>query len=78
MKFKGYFIRTNDSMGCVVSDAEDTLKAISRTVFDAIYQSPWKEEDITVLQIRDLETDELLFARCVETAKENFKEYLGI
>lgn len=78
MKFKGYFVRANNLLGCIVSDADDTLHAIKRTVFDAIYQSPWKEEDIEVLQIKDFDSGVVLYANCKESALFDFKELLGI
>lgn len=77
MKFKGYFARTNNSLGCVVSEADDTSEAIRRTIFDAIYQSPWKEEDVTVLRITDFETDTILYSFDDEMLSVDFKSMLG-
>ena len=77
MKFKGYFIRTNFGIGCIVSEAENTPEAIKRTVFDAIYQSPWTEADITVLRVHELESDSVLYCCDVDTLSVDFKKILG-
>lgn len=51
MKFQGIFIRTNGSIGSIISEADSLDSAIERTIFDAIYCSPWTREDITVLRV---------------------------
>jgi hypothetical protein len=38
-------------MGSIISDAESLDAAIERTIFDAIYCSPWTREDIIVLRV---------------------------
>lgn len=77
MKFKGYFIRTNNSMGCVISEADNTLEAIKRTIFDAIYKSPWTEEDITVLRIVDFDSDSIVYSFDMDNLSVDFKTILG-
>jgi hypothetical protein len=58
--FTGYFTRTNGSSGKIVSSANSIEAAMNRTIFDSIFCSPYKPEDITILRIDS--NDEVLYA----------------
>lgn len=77
MIFRGIFTRTNGSMGSITSEALDLQSAIERTIFDAIYCSPYKAEDITVLRIDDLDKNEVIHSINDEWKNKDLTTILG-